>query len=164
MTNETNAIPEYVNNALLMAYEQAQLALQSDEVPIGAVIVNNKEIIASNHNRIKEKRDPSAHAELLVIQQAAKIINNERLVDCELFTTLEPCVMCTGAIILSRIPVVYFLAYDQKLPAMRSILSFENHNFYPIIKYMGNPDIPAGETLKTFFRNKRESKTSSKII
>ena len=147
--------PEYVKKALEAAYDEAIIAYETNEVPIGAVLVKNESIMASDHNRIVERRDPTAHAELLVIQKVSKIIQNERLAEFELFTTLEPCAMCTGAIIMARIPVVHFLALDEKLPSLRNILNLSGHNHKPTVYYHENSELPAGELLKKFFKNKR---------
>ncbi|MDH4262148.1 MAG: nucleoside deaminase [Spirochaetia bacterium] len=160
--NNPEDIPEYVKKAMQAAYDEAVIAYENNEVPIGAVIVKNKTILAADHNRIVERRDPTAHAELLVIQKVSAIIQNERLVDCELFTTLEPCAMCSGAIIMARIPVVYFLAMDEKLPGLRSISSLTGHNHTPSVICCENVDFPAGELLKKFFKNKRNLATVKK--
>lgn len=149
-------IADYVVTALHAAYAEALQAYDRDEVPIGAVMVMNGQIIAADHNRVIERHDPTAHAELLVIQKSASLIQNERLVDCELFTTLEPCSMCSGAIVMARIPRVYFIATDEKLPGLRSILTLPGHNHTPELHSMGDLDIPASDLLKKFFKRKRD--------
>jgi tRNA(Arg) A34 adenosine deaminase TadA len=156
MNKFSNETPDYVKKALQAAYNEALEAYEHDEVPIGAVIVKDNTIVAADHNRIVERRDPTAHAELLVIQKASKIIQNERLVDCELFTTLEPCAMCSGAIIMARIRSVYFLACDEKLPGLRSLLTLPGHNHIPSITCLEYINIGASELLKKFFKNKRK--------
>lgn len=92
------------------------------DVPIGALIVKNNQIIASACNEKEAKNDPSAHAEILVIRKAASVLKNWRLDDCELYVTLEPCPMCAWAIIQSRIKTVYFGSFDKQYGALGSIL------------------------------------------
>ena len=145
----------YMLEAFRAAYHQASLAYQNDEVPVGAVVVRERIIIAADHNRIVELHDPTAHAEILALRKATETLGNERLGDCELFTTLEPCAMCAGAIILSRISKVYFLSQDEKLPGLRAVLMLKGHNHYPQWELAEHPEIPAGELLKKFFREKR---------
>ena len=147
--------PKLIEKALRIAYKEALKAYEADEVPIGAAIVFDNEIISKGRNRIIEKKDPTAHAEILAIQAAAKKIKNERLVDCHLFTTLEPCAMCSGAVILARIKSVFFLAKERKLPALRDILEKKGHNHYPQALYNPHPKYDSSLLLKNFFQNKR---------
>ena len=138
------------------ALEQARLALQEDEVPIGAVLVKNKEIVAADHNRTRQTNNNLAHAEKLVIEQVVesgkKILN-----DYTLFVTVEPCLMCAGAIIWARVGKVVFGCYDPKAGAVGSIynaLLDKNFNHHPEVV----PGILAqecSELLKDFFRKKR---------
>ena len=97
-----------------MALSQAQKAADAGEVPIGAVIVRAGEIIASAHNLPRTTCDPTAHAEVLAIRAAAAALGNERLDDCDLWVSLEPCAMCAGAIVHARIARVYYAAPDPK--------------------------------------------------
>ena len=97
-----------------LALKAAENAGKSGEVPIGCVIVLNNEVIATAGNRTLTDRDPTAHAEILAIRQATEIIGSERLVDCDLYVTLEPCTMCAGAISLARIRRLYYGAADPK--------------------------------------------------
>jgi len=94
------------------AYAQAKKALALDEIPIGAVVVLDDNIIGRGFNQSIHKSDSTAHAEIIAIQKAGEKINNYRLVDCDLFVTLEPCLMCLGAILHARIRNVYFAASD----------------------------------------------------
>ena len=96
------------------ALDQARLALEVDEVPIGAVIARDGEIIAADHNRRMLNADPTAHAEMLVIRKAAEVLGDWRLTGCTLAVTLEPCCMCAGAILLARIDRVIYGAADPK--------------------------------------------------
>ena len=104
---------------MLQAFAQAQAAALRGEVPIGAVIVSaTGEILASAGNRTVEDKDPTAHAELLAIRAAAKVMGSERLVGCDLYVTLEPCAMCAAAISFARLRRIYFAAGDEKMGAV----------------------------------------------
>src|ERR1700759_3420096 len=97
-----------------LALKTAQNAAKTGEVPIGCVIVRDCEVIATAGNRTLTDRDPTAHAEILALRQAAEAIGTARLVDCDLYVTLEPCTMCAGAISLARIRRLYYGAGDPK--------------------------------------------------
>lgn len=115
--DDTNAHLHFMRHAL----EEAEQAREDNEVPIGAVIVKNGRIIAAAHNQREQLKDPTAHAEMIAITQAAASLQSWRLDDCTLYVTLEPCPMCAGAIILARIPVVVYGADDPKAGAVRSL-------------------------------------------
>ncbi len=137
---------------------QAQIAKIKDEVPIGAVVVNEDGIVAAAHNVRESERDPVGHAELIAIRNAAKALGRWRLSDCTLYVTLEPCTMCAGAIVLARIPRVVFAARDPKAGAAGSlfnILKDERLNHQPEI-IEGVLEAEASEMLKQFFREKRK--------
>jgi len=104
------------------ALAEARKAFDEDEVPVGAVIVHNNEIIGKGHNQIKTLKDPTAHAEMIVITQASSHLKNERLSDCILYVTIEPCSMCLGASILARLKTVVFGAWDPKTGACGSVI------------------------------------------
>jgi tRNA(adenine34) deaminase len=104
-----------------LALKAAEMAGKSGEVPIGCVLVRGSEVIATAGNRTLIDRDPTAHAEILALRQAAAIIGSERLVDCDLYVTLEPCTMCAGAIVLSRVDRVVYGAADPKAGATGSL-------------------------------------------
>ena len=95
-----------------IALQEANIAAQNGEMPVGAVVVKDGEVIATGHNIRNEQSDPTLHAEIVAIRQACKKLSDWRLTDCDLYVTLEPCVMCSGAIINSRMRSVYFGAYD----------------------------------------------------
>jgi len=97
-----------------LALAEARAAAAAGEVPVGCVIVRGDEVLASTRNRTLADRDPTAHAEMLAIRQAAAAIGSERLVDCDLFVTLEPCTMCAGALSFARIRRLYYGAADPK--------------------------------------------------
>jgi tRNA(adenine34) deaminase len=104
-----------------LALEQAEAAAAAEEAPIGAVIVRNGQVLASARNEREALRDPTAHAEMIAITQAAAAVDNWRLEDCTLYVTLEPCPMCAGAIVQARIPRVVYGAIDPKAGAVRSL-------------------------------------------
>ena len=101
---------------MLNALTAAKEAADRDEVPVGAVIVNSatNEVLAREGNRVEERKDPTAHAEILAIQQACNVLGSPRLELCDLYVTLEPCPMCATAVSFARLRRVYFAAYDQK--------------------------------------------------
>jgi tRNA(adenine34) deaminase len=106
---------------MLRAIAEARKAAAKDEVPIGCVIVRDGRIIARGHNLRETTQDPAAHAELIAIRKAARKLGSWRLLSCTLYVTLEPCIMCMGAIILSRIPTVVFGCFDPKGGAAGSL-------------------------------------------
>lgn len=148
----------YMQQALL----EAKAAAAEDEVPIGAVIVHEAaaagpRIIAAAHNQREQLRDPTAHAEMLAITQAAQALNNWRLEDCTLYVTLEPCPMCAGAIVLARIPRVVYGAADPKAGAARTLYRLLddtrlNHRADVVAGVLGER---CGHILSQFFARKR---------
>tara|TARA_B100000767_G_C19748187_1_gene529506 strand:+ start:1732 stop:2202 length:471 start_codon:yes stop_codon:yes gene_type:complete len=142
------------------ALKQAQLSLKANEVPVGAILVCQNKIIANAHNLSITKNDPCAHAEILVIRAAGKYLNNYRLLDCSLYVTLEPCVMCLGAIFHARISNLYFGAYDYKTGACESAINLTNNknlNHHCTIQG-GILEKESKATLQEFFKNKRQKK------
>lgn len=142
------------------AIKQAKKAAQKDEVPIGCVIVKDDQIIAQAYNKREMKQCSTAHAEILAIEKACKKLGSWRLEDCDLYVTLEPCPMCSGAIIQSRIRNVIFGAYDPKGGCMGS-----NMNINDVRGFNHYPDIEGGilqdecsRLLKEFFKAKRKKK------
>ena len=105
-----------------LALREAALALDHDDVPIGALIVHEGEVIAAAHNERELRGDPTAHAELLALREAARVLRSWRVLDAVLYVTLEPCAMCAGAIVLARVPRVVFAAPDPKAGAAGSVL------------------------------------------
>jgi tRNA(adenine34) deaminase len=103
------------------ALEEARAALAEDEVPIGAVIVHQGRVIAAAHNQREQLHDPTAHAEMIAITQAAAAIGDWRLEGCTMYVTLEPCPMCAGAIVLARVPMVVYGASDPKAGAVATV-------------------------------------------
>lgn len=111
-----------------LALEEAEKAAKEDEVPVGAVLVKDNKVIASDHNRIKARKDPTAHAEILVLRKACSRLKNERLGATILYTTVEPCPMCAGAIVLARVHQVVFGAPDPKAGAGGSVMNILDHS------------------------------------
>jgi tRNA(adenine34) deaminase len=105
-----------------LALREASRALEHDDVPIGAVIAKDGEVIGTGHNERELRADPTAHAEMLALREAARALGSWRILDAVLYVTLEPCAMCAGAIVLARVPRVVFGAYDPKAGAAGSVL------------------------------------------
>jgi tRNA(adenine34) deaminase len=139
------------------AIEQAKDAAAAGEVPVGCVIVRAGAIIARTRNRTLADHDPSAHAEMLAIRAAAQVLGSERLVDCDLYVTLEPCTMCAAAISFARIRRIYYGAADPKGGAVESGVRFFSAptcHHRPDV-YGGIGEAEASELLKEFFRARR---------
>ncbi|WP_248304624.1 nucleoside deaminase [Breoghania sp. L-A4] len=139
------------------ALAEAQAAAARGEVPVGAVVVRDGVVIAAAGNRTLELKDPTAHAEVLAIREAARTIDSERLIDCDLYVTLEPCPMCAGAISFARIRRLYFGAGDVKGGAVEhGTRYFESaicHHAPEV--YSGIGESRAAEILTAFFKGRR---------
>ena len=148
------------------ALKEAEKAYKKLEVPVGAVIVKDGKIIARAHNQKETKPDTTKHAEILAIQKASKKLESWRLIDCEMYITLEPCSMCAGAIINSRIKKVYIGAKDEKTGAVGSVLNlFEDYTFnHKVESETGIMEKECQETLKKFFKELRELKRGGKNV
>jgi tRNA(adenine34) deaminase len=143
-----------------LAIEQAEAAADAEEAPIGAVIVQGDRIIATARNEREALRDPTAHAEMIAITQAAAALSNWRLEQCTLYVTLEPCPMCAGAIVQARIPRVVYGAVDPKAGAVRSLYRLLedprlNHRCEVVEGVLAEP---CGLVLSEFFKRKRLEK------
>lgn len=139
------------------ALDQARAAAAAGEVPVGCVIVRNGTVIARAHNRTLIDRDPTAHCEMLAIRQAAAALISERLVDCDLYVTLEPCAMCAAAISFARIRRLYYGATDPKGGAVENGVRFfaaSTCHHRPEV-YGGIGEADAATLLKDFFRARR---------
>lgn len=142
-----------------MALEEAEAAAAEDEVPIGAVIVSYRQgVIARAHNQREQLRDPTAHAEMIAITQAAQALQSWRLEECALYVTLEPCPMCAGAIVLARLPLVVYGAVDPKAGACDTLYRITrdprlNHQSQVIAGVLSDP---CAALLSRFFAGKRK--------
>ena len=146
------------------ALKEAKKAYEKKEVPVGCVIVKDDKIIARAHNLKESKNDTTKHAEIIAIQKASKKLNSWRLLDCEMYVTLEPCSMCAGAIINARIKKLYIGALDEKTGAAGSVF-----NLFEDYKFNHNVEIEQGimqdeceKILKDFFKKLREFKKNKK--
>ncbi len=140
-----------------LALNQAREAAEGGDVPVGALIYHDGELIAKAHNQREELQDPTAHAEVLAITQAANALGSWRLEDCEMYVTLEPCAMCAGAIILARLPRLVYGAADPKAGACGSaldVLGCPKLNHRVNVRTGGLAE-ECGEVLTNFFRARR---------
>jgi tRNA(adenine34) deaminase len=143
--------------AMQSALAEARLAAEAGEVPIGAVVLHDGEIIATGQNRVLRNLDPTAHAEIVAMRAAATALGNYRLPGCTLYVTLEPCAMCAGAMIHARLDRLVFAAADPKAGAAGSVLSVLNH---PQLNHQmqveqGICAEESAELLRSFFRVRR---------
>ncbi|EWH08875.1 tRNA-specific adenosine deaminase [Catenovulum agarivorans DS-2] len=120
-------VPDYDEYWMMRALELADQAKSINEIPVGAVIVKDNQLIASGFNQSILTNDPSAHAEMLAVREAGKVLNNYRLVGCKLYVTLEPCPMCAGLLVHSRLDEVIFGAADLKTGACGSVMNLVQH-------------------------------------
>jgi tRNA(adenine34) deaminase len=140
-----------------LALREAQRALDHDDVPVGTVIAREGEVIAATTNERELRGDPTAHTEILALREAAKAVDDWRLVDCVMYVTLEPCAMCAGAIVLARVPRLVYGAADPKAGAAGSVLNVLDE---PRLNH--RPDVAGGllaeesaELLRGFFGDRR---------
>jgi len=140
------------------ALREAKKAFDGDEVPVGAVIVHKDSIIARAHNQIKLLKDPTAHAEMIAITQAASFLQNERLMGCSMYVTIEPCSMCAGAMVLARIKELVYATRDPKTGACGSVVNIVGHKKlnHKVRVRKGILGQEAGLLIKEFFRRKRK--------
>ena len=142
------------------ALKEAEKAYKKLEIPVGAIIVKDGKIIARAHNQKETKTDTTKHAEILAIQKASKKLQSWRLIDCEMYITLEPCSMCAGAIINSRIKKIYIGALDEKTGAAGSVLNlFDDYTFnHKVEVEKGLLKENCENILKNFFKELRKTK------
>lgn len=143
---------KYMESAL----EEAANAALRGEVPVGCVIVKDKTVIAAAHNTVENLHDATCHAEINAIKQACKALGEKTLADCEMYVTLEPCAMCAGAVINSKIKRLYIGAAEPKSGCFGSVcnLAAMNFNHKPEV-YIGINEDECRQILKNFFKNKR---------
>ena len=145
-------------NFMHQALKLAERAIDEDEIPVGAVIVKDERIIGRGYNQTEKLRDPTAHAEMIAISAAASTLSNKYLNECTLYVTLEPCPMCAGALIWSKIDRIIFGALDEKAGACGTVFNLTNsgklnHNIEVI---QGVLEADCSYLLKEFFKTKRK--------
>jgi tRNA(adenine34) deaminase len=150
---ESSVDERYLRHAL----EQASQAADAGEVPVGAIVVHQNQILATGQNRVLRDIDPTAHAEIVALRAAANALGNYRLTDCDLYVTLEPCAMCAGAMIHARLGRLIYGAADPKAGAAGSVLEVLNH---PRLNHQISITSAVlaeecGELLRGFFRSRR---------
>jgi tRNA(adenine34) deaminase len=143
--------------SLALALDQARAAAAAGEVPVGAIVVENGIVVGRGQNRVLRDLDPTAHAEIVALREAARAVGNYRLAGCELFVTLEPCAMCAGAMIHSRLARLIYAAADPKAGAVSSVLQVLNHPRlnHQMLVTSGEMAEESGELLRSFFRERR---------
>ena len=139
------------------ALEQANLAYEKDEVPVGAILVKNNKVLSAAHNLSITENDPSAHAEILCLKEAGKALKNYRLIGTTLYVTLEPCMMCAGAIIHARISRLVYATSDEKTGFINSRYNIAENEWlnHKIDITSGILDEDCSKLIKSFFKDKR---------
>ncbi len=143
--------------ALALALDEARAAAAAGEVPVGAVVMQNGVVVGRGQNRVLRDMDPTAHAEIVAMREAALTLKNYRLIGCELFVTLEPCAMCAGAMIHARLDRLVYAAADPKAGAVGSVLEVLNHPSlnHKMVVTSGELAEESAELLRSFFRERR---------
>jgi len=143
---------------MFAALKEAEQALNEDEVPIGAVVVHNNKIIGKGYNQVEKLKDPTAHAEILALTAASNHLNEKLLIECDLYVTVEPCLMCTGALTLAKIINLYFGVYEPKSGACGSINNVldENKLNHKVNVFSGIYENESKYLLQNYFRKKRK--------
>ena len=139
------------------ALDQANFAYEKDEVPVGAILVKNNDVLSAAHNLSIKKNDPSAHAEILCLKEAGKVLNNHRLIGTTLYVTLEPCMMCAGAIIHARISRLVYATSDENTGFINSKNNLASNEWlnHKLDISSGILDRECSELIKSFFKDKR---------
>lgn len=165
MSNDKQTLTDaQVSWAMDAALQEAAIAGSVGEVPIGAVVVHSGEIVGRGYNLREHAQDATMHAEIMAISEANRTLNTWRLEDCQLFVTIEPCPMCSGAIINARIPEVYFGARDPKAGTVRSLYQLlEDDRFnHRVIVHEGIKEQAAADLMKNFFKAIRQGRGKAK--
>ena len=149
---------------MFAALQEAEKAFEEKEIPVGAVVVKDNKIIGRGYNQVEKLKDATAHAEMIALTSAANHIGNWRLSECSIYVTLEPCIMCTGAMLASRIKDLYFAAFDTKFGACGSIHNLAEHSRtnHRINVFSGIYSEESQKLLKEFFE-KLKSKNKLKF-
>ncbi len=139
------------------AFKEAEKAYEKKEIPVGAVVVFENRIIGKGHNQVETLRDPTAHAEMIALTSAAEYLSSKVLLGCTMYVTLEPCPMCAGAIVLSKLEALYFGAYDNKSGSCGSVLNITNNLSlnHQLSVTGGIMDKQCGELIRSFFEIRR---------
>jgi tRNA(adenine34) deaminase len=150
---------------MFAALQEAQKAFEENEVPVGAIVVRDNKVIGRGYNQVERLKDATAHAEMIAITSAANHIGNWRLNDCSIYVTLEPCIMCTGALLSSRITELFFSTFDSKFGACGSVynLAGDGKTNHTINVYSGIYADESKKLLEEFFnslKNKNRLKYS----
>ena len=148
----------YSDDYMKFAMKMAEIAFTQDEVPVGAVVVKNGEVIGKGFNKVIQNNSVSSHAEILAINNASNKIKNYRLINCEMYVTLEPCHMCAKAIVDARIDNLYFGALEPKTGAIQSVDQFlERLDLNHRVRYSGgHMEEDSSDLLRKFFNSKRK--------
>jgi len=155
-----HSLPPWADTAMQAAYAQALLAYDAGEVPVGAVVLDAQgQVIAQGHNRTITDQDPTAHAEMVALRAAARAVGNYRLPGCSLYVTLEPCVMCVGAMLHARLHAIVYGAHDPKTGACGGLLDLVtnralNHHTQVVGGVLADD---CGLLLRQFFRARRNA-------
>ena len=146
-----------VGSGMAAALNQARLAATKDEVPIGAVIMRGDEVVAAAHNETIARKNPTYHAEFLAIERALEALQTDRLTDCTLFVTIEPCALCAGAIVLAKVGKLVFGAYDEKAGMCGSLGDLVRHpRLNHRVEVKGGVEAEeSAELIRAFFEAKR---------
>jgi tRNA(adenine34) deaminase len=142
---------------MFAALQEAEKAVDNNEVPVGAVVVHDNMIIGRGYNQVERLKDPTAHAEMIAITAASNHLSSWRLSNCDIYVTLEPCVMCTGALLNARINSIYFSSFDPKYGACGSLYNLAEEEKYnhKIKLFSGLYSSESEKLLKDFFPKKR---------
>jgi tRNA(adenine34) deaminase len=140
---------------MFAALQEAEKALEDNEVPVGAVVVRGNKIIGRGFNQVEKLKDATAHAEMIALTSAANNIGNWRLSECSIYVTLEPCIMCTGALLATRIKELYFSTFDTKFGACGSLHNLAEHSKtnHRINVYSGIYSDESKKLIQEFFNN-----------
>ena len=143
---------------MFAALQEAEYALEENEVPIGAVVVHNNKIIGRGRNQVERLNDATAHAEIIAITAASNHLQSKLLTECDLYVTLEPCLMCSGAILLARFNSIYFCSFEPKFGAAGSLYNLLDDNKYnhKVKVYSGIYENESRLMMETFFKSKRK--------
>ncbi|MDY6038415.1 MAG: tRNA adenosine(34) deaminase TadA [Eubacterium sp.] len=151
-----------MNKYMKEALKEAKKAAEMGEIPVGAVIVKDGEIIARGHNLTETSKDPTAHAEMIAIREAAKFLGGWRLIGCDMYVSMEPCSMCAGALVWSRIRRLYIGADDEKSGACGSVFNIveDNRLNHRLVVERGIMAEESSQLVREFFRSIRKKKTN----